>query len=74
MSSQKIDASEFSQTVAKFIEYDEVSGNYNKDKARILADEFEAARSTIVRWVTGISNPHLAIKKGVTDYISRFNK
>lgn len=68
-----MDASNFKEVVAKYIEYKEDLSTlqvfYSKEKAVILANEFECAESTVFRWVVGIANPLPRMKKAIIRFI-----
>ena len=60
---------DFALTVWRFIQYDLETTKYNEAKARMLADKFETAISTPVRWATGIACPHPMVRKQIMDFI-----
>lgn len=65
-----IDISKFCECVAEFICFDNVSRKaINQNRVRTLAEVFEVANSTVVRWAAGVANPHHFLKKSIMEYI-----
>lgn len=58
------DSAKFSEIVASFLE---LSGSSQRD----LADEFEAAISTVSRWANGIAHPRTKMQKLIVSWIGR---
>jgi len=61
----------FKEAIVQYIGYDISSSNYDKDKARKLAGEFEVAESTVIRWIKSTARPHSLIKQQVINYIRK---
>lgn len=66
-----MDTEDFKKVVAEYIDYNYSSGGYNKDKALELADEFECTPGAVVRWASGVANPHPRIKQIIIEYIRK---
>lgn len=57
--------------VADYISYNSVSGAFNHDKMRELADEFECIPGTVVQWASGAANANPRIKLQIIEYIRK---
>ena len=71
-----MDISDFKEVVKKYIDYEEfgplrIQIKYSKEKAIILADEFQCSERTVFAWAIGVANPHPRIKKLIIDYIKK---
>lgn len=67
---------DFKEVVAEYIEYKELGLQvmWSEEKVRILADEFEAMRKTVVCWANGLTNPRKGTKELVVRYINAQKK
>lgn len=69
-----MDISNFKEMVVEYIDYNPTSGTYNKDKMRELAGKFECIPGTVVRWASGVANPHPLVKELIIKYILKQNR
>ncbi len=66
----------FKEVVAEYIEYKEIGLQimWSEEKVKILADEFESVRKTVICWANGLTNPRKGTKELVIRYINAQKK
>ena len=71
-----MDTKNFKDIVVEYIEYKEIGLQimWSEEKVKILADEFEAIRKTVVCWANGLINPRKGTKELVIRYINAQKK
>ncbi len=66
-----MDTKDFKEVVAEYIEYDSVSGAYNKEKALDLAGHFACMKSWPKWWASGVVNPLPRMRQIIIKYIQK---
>lgn len=67
---------DFKEVVAEYIEYKEegLRVTWSEEKVKILTEEFECVRKTVVCWANGLKNPRKRTKESVIRYINTQKK
>ncbi len=70
---EKPDVSQFSAVLEKFLYFGVNPKKLDDSRLRIIAEKFDVALSTVLKWKNGTATPHDLVKVAVMQYIAELS-